>query len=324
MMPNLQIRWPGNRPFAFTVIDDTDWATVQNVKPVYDLLADLGFRTTKTVWMFQSENGINPGETCEDAEYRSWVVALQNRGFEIALHNAAAGTSDRVRSLRALDGFRDLFGNDTAIHCNHTGCLENLYWGDTRLSGWRRGVYRSLTRGVRTEISRGHVAGDPLFWGDACRERVRYVRNFVFDQLNTLKMCPEMPYYDPAKPYVNLWFASADAGNLATFLRNFTYAAIDRLVSERGLCIVYSHFGGGFAPGGHLDREFANRMTYIAGKGGWFAPVSTVLDHLRGEAGADERIIAPAALASLESRWLQNRTKVEVAKKVRRALRPRK
>ncbi len=35
-----------------------------------------------------------------------------------------------------------------------------------------------------------------------------YVRNFVFDEINTLAACPEMPYFDPAKPFVNAWFAS--------------------------------------------------------------------------------------------------------------------
>ena len=42
--------WPEGRKFAFTVLDDTDGQTVDNTKAVYDLLYDLGFRTTKTVW----------------------------------------------------------------------------------------------------------------------------------------------------------------------------------------------------------------------------------------------------------------------------------
>ena len=42
--------FPEGRKFAFTILDDTDDATVENVRPVYDLLTELGFRTTKTVW----------------------------------------------------------------------------------------------------------------------------------------------------------------------------------------------------------------------------------------------------------------------------------
>ena len=44
------ITWPGGKSFAFTVFDDTDRATVENVGPVYRFLAELGFLTTKSVW----------------------------------------------------------------------------------------------------------------------------------------------------------------------------------------------------------------------------------------------------------------------------------
>ncbi len=42
--------YPGNREFAFSVIDDTDDARLENIVPLYDLLTELGLRTTKTVW----------------------------------------------------------------------------------------------------------------------------------------------------------------------------------------------------------------------------------------------------------------------------------
>ena len=44
------MKWPEQRKFAFTIVDDTDKATVENVKPVYDFLAESGIRTTKTAW----------------------------------------------------------------------------------------------------------------------------------------------------------------------------------------------------------------------------------------------------------------------------------
>ncbi|MGI6449930.1 MAG: hypothetical protein ACOX3R_06475 [Desulfitobacteriia bacterium] len=46
-MPGIQ--WPDGKRFAFTIIDDNDNATVQNNKPIYDLLLALGMKTTKTV-----------------------------------------------------------------------------------------------------------------------------------------------------------------------------------------------------------------------------------------------------------------------------------
>jgi hypothetical protein len=106
---NMKISWPGGSKFAFTIFDDTDWATTAKVKPVYDLLNDLGMRTTKSVWMFKGDGEpTNGGETCEDRNYLEWVLSLQERGFEIGLHNIAPTTSAREQTLRGLDRFQEL------------------------------------------------------------------------------------------------------------------------------------------------------------------------------------------------------------------------
>jgi len=304
----MKVSWPHGHRFAFTVFDDTDWATLENVKPVYDLLTDLGMRTTKSVWLFPSGGEpVNGGSTCEDPGYLQWILLLQRRGFEIALHNPAPATSPRENMKMALARFRELFGSQMLIHCNHVGCAEDIYWGDARLSGWRRALYNLLTRGRNRNVFRGHVEGDPLFWGDLCQERVRYVRNFVFDELNTLSVCPEMPYHDPTRPFVNFWFASTEGGSLSRFVKNFTLANIDRLIEEGGMCIAYVHFAGRFAPGGKVDSEFRQRMEYIAAQNGWFATVSNVLDYLRAGASRESRAIGAAALRRLEMRWLASK-----------------
>lgn len=300
--------WPNGHKFAFTIFDDTDWATVDNVKPIYDLLASLGLRTTKSLWVLKPQGpATNPGMTCEDPEYLDWALSLRRQGFEIALHNVSAGSSTREHIARGLGRYRELFGAPPRIHCNHVGCLDNVYWGAHRLSGWPRLVYNLATRGANRSISRGHVEGDPLFWGDLCREQITYVRNFVFDELNTLAVCPEMPYYDPGRPYVNYWFASANGGSLPDFLRNFTCENIDRLVEEGGLCIAYVHFAGDMMKDGRPDPRFRKQIEYIASKDGWFAPVSEMLDYLRSLSPNSDRTIAPAALRRLERRWLINK-----------------
>lgn len=297
--------WPDGKKFAFTVFDDTDWATVGRLRPVYDLLSDIGVNTTKSVWMFDGEGDpdVN-GHSCDNPGYLLWVLSLQRSGFEIALHNAASVTSSRDRTSRALDRFTEIFGTDTFPHCNHYGCSENLYWGDARLSGWRRTIYNASTRGRRKDRYLGHVENSPLFWGDLSRERVTYVRNFVFDELNTIAACPEMPYHDPTRPYVNFWFASADGGSLRTFLQNFTRDKIDALVEAGGLCIAYVHFAAGFVKDGKLDPEFKHTMEYIASRNGWFAPVSNVLDHLRAGSSPEMRTISQQRLAQIETKWL--------------------
>ena len=42
--------WPEGRDFAFTVFDDADSQTLENGRPIYELLGGLGLRTTKSVW----------------------------------------------------------------------------------------------------------------------------------------------------------------------------------------------------------------------------------------------------------------------------------
>jgi hypothetical protein len=306
--PPRPVAWPQGHTFAFTVFDDTDDATVENVKPVYDLLASLGMRTTKSVWMCQEESTTTcHGSSCDNPAYLAWVLSLQQQGFEIGLHNVAPVTSHRERIRLALDRYQALFGMQPAVHTNHTGCLDGIYWGDARVSGWRQPLYNLLTRGRFREVFRGHIEGDPLFWGDLCRERVRYVRNFVFDELNTLAVCPEMPYHDLTKPYVNFWFASTEGPRLHSFLQHFTTGNIDRLVAQGGLCIAYVHFACGFAPQGRVDPEFRKRLEYIASKDGWFAPVSEVLDYLRHGANRSERVISPGRLRQLEMHWLMGK-----------------
>src|SRR5256885_7092388 len=100
-------------------MDDTDVATVENVRPVYRLLEELGFRTTKTVWPVGCPEGsenFHTSETLEDAEYREFVRDLARRGFEIAFHGATMETSDRSRTLKALEEFRRAFGAPPRTH----------------------------------------------------------------------------------------------------------------------------------------------------------------------------------------------------------------
>jgi hypothetical protein len=304
----MNLQWPDGKRFAFTAVDDTDWTTIANTKPVYDLLADCGLRTTKSVWIFDGRDGVGyQGQTCQDPDYLAWVLNLQKTGFEISLHNAAPVTSLRMRTCAALGRFREYFGTKRFMHCNHRSCGDNLYWGDERLSGFRRRIYNYATGSRRCGRFRGHVEGDPVFWGDLCREQVSYVRNFVFTEINTLKACPGMPYHDAAKPFVNQWFASSEGGSLYRFLRTYTRDSIDRLVEEGGLSIAYVHFGSNFVVDGRPHPEFQARMEYLALKGGWFVPASTVLDYLAGEKKPAERIVSPSTLSSLEYAWLRDR-----------------
>ncbi len=300
------IRWPEGRGFAFTIFDDTDLATVEGLRPVYDLLFDLGFRTTKTVWAVRGDGEPDfSGSTCDEPEYRAWTLELQAKGFEISSHGATFSTSGRERVIEAMDRFREIYGHDPRTLANHTGCEESIYWGANRVTGVNRLAYNFLTFFRNRDTFRGEREGDPLFWGDICRERVTYVRNFTFTDIDTLAACPLMPYHDPARPYVNSWFAATEGRNLAAFNERITEANIDRLEASGGACIMYTHLAAGFVVDGVLDARFRMLMERLAGRNGWFVPVATLLDHVRGERGA--AVLSPGQRRSLERRWLRSK-----------------
>jgi hypothetical protein len=301
--------WPDGKQFAFTVFDDTDQSTLDNAPAVYQFLRDLGFRTTKSVWPLKGPRRPKiGGDTCEDPNYLAWVRTLQQDGFEIGLHNVTFHTSDRAETSRGIDRFRELFGHDPRSHANHADCEESIYWGNYRLTGLNRLAYNVLIRFRHTDLFRGHIEGDPTFWGDLCRERITYVRNFVFPEINTLKACPMMPYHDADRDYVRYWFASAEGGDVRAFCRTLNAESVDRLAAEGGACIMYTHFGYGFFENGRLDPEFVDTMTRISRMNGWFVPVSELLDHLLSARGHHE--ITATERAGLERRWLRHKVLV--------------
>lgn len=304
-----RVTWPSGKAFAFTIFDDTDLVTLDNAPVVYDFLRDQGFRTTKSVWPITGRDEPRVGGlTCDDPDYVRWLWTLQDEGFEIALHGVTHGTATREEIRRGLDTFRDLFGQDPDCHANHTGALDSIYWGPARLTGAQRAAYLALNR-FRTEPWQGHVPGAPAFWGDMCMQRIRYVRNFVFGDINTLDACPVMPYHDPDRPFVNAWFAATEGGSIASFLDTVTPGALDRLEEEGGACIVYSHLANGFSEDGRVHDRFAAVMRNLSARNGWFVPVTTVLDHIRLQRG-DMHVISARERGRLERTWLRHKLHV--------------
>ncbi|MGV3658747.1 MAG: hypothetical protein ACO1TE_01145 [Prosthecobacter sp.] len=298
-----KITWPEGKKFAFTIFDDTDASTVANSAPLYAMLRDLGFRTTKSVWVLPPEEPpvAVGGASCAEDDYREWCLQLQREGFEIGFHNACCHHSRRERTQEALQRFQEMFGHAPQAMANHTGCRDNLYWGVDRLTGWRRWVYVAVTLGRKMQFY-GHVEGNEHFWGDLARERIRYVRNFVFPDINTLRACPCMPYHDPVRPWVNQWYAGSEGGVLKAFLKTLSEENQDRLEEEGGACIMYAHLGKFFRKDGVVTPRFRELMERLAAKGGWFVPVSDVLNHIVAQRG--EHVITAPQRNELENRWL--------------------
>jgi hypothetical protein len=275
---------PGGRKFIFTILDDTDDATVENVEPVYSLLYELGFRTTKTVWPLACPEGSSlyfAGDTLANPQYLAFVHSLVDRGFELASHCATMESSNRERTERGLQFFKGEFGIEPKVHCNHGQNLENIYWGADR---YRTTLIRTVLTIAERLASRpryyGHVEESPYFWGDLCRDTFRFVRNFAFRTLDSGAISPHAPYKLASTPYVNYWFNTADAPDASAFKRLVTPAAIDGLRDKEGICILSTHLGKGFARNGKVDAKVEDVFRYIAAQPGWFVPVSEVLEYM--------------------------------------------
>lgn len=309
-------RWPGGAQFAFSILDDTDDATVANVGPIYQLLRTLGFRTTKTVWAVdcsREEAGVFfAGHTLADPAYLDFVRTLVADGFELASHGATKATSRRERTEKALDLLREEFGSVPALYCNHGQNLENLYWGParyrSRLLRWPIALASQLTG--RPDFQ-GDRPGSPYFWGDLCRAHFRYVRSFAFRKVNGLRIGPGRPYRLPDTPWVQHWFCTSDAPDVGAFNRLLTRQAIDMLAAEQGVCIVSTHLGKGFVRNGRVDPQVEDTLRYLATLRAWRAPVTEILDHLRPPEGEDT--LSWLGRLQLELRHVVDRLRVAAA-----------
>jgi len=323
----MRIQFPGGKAFAFSIVDDTELGTVANLKPVYDLLYELGFRTTKTIWV---RKGLNPdplwtspqaledehfwanSQTLEDEDYLEFVLELQRQGFEIAMHMAAPSSSRRSETISAYQTFKKVFGYYPKINTNHPNA-ENIYWGMDRFdSPFLQTLYDKITGWGQFW---GHVEGSEFFWGDVCQRHTRYVRNFTFRSINTLKVNPGMPYHDSRRPYVNYWFSSSDGADVERFSRLISERNQERLLREKGCCIVYTHFGKGFVEGEKLNTTWEQLVRKLAQKNGWFVPTSELLDFLLeqkkiGDISWGERMY-------LSYRWMLEKVREHIAGKLK-------
>jgi hypothetical protein len=299
------LAFPDGKRFAFTVIDDTDVATLENVAPVYALLERLGMRATKTVWTMPCPEGsknFSSSQTLEEAEYRTFVLDLQRRGFEIASHGATMESSTRERTAAGLERFRSVLGTYPRVHANHAVNSENLYWGAARVDAF---LLKCLLRSMSgASYYQGDVEGSPYWWGDLCARHVTYVRNLTFAEINLLRVNPTMPYRDPSRPLVPWWFSATDAEDAVAFCRLISPGRRERLEREGGLCIVATHFGKGFVSKGGVVKAFQERLEALARRPGWFPTVGELLDWVRAQ--SRDEVLSPAEWRRMQWMWARD------------------
>lgn len=304
------LTYPSDAEFAFTILDDTDDTTVANGRPVYDLLTELGLRTTKTVWAFDIDVEYRgpyfAGETLSSPEYLKWVHELVDNDFEIAFHNATMGTSVRADTIRALDIIKTEFGQPVRLHCNHGQNLENLHWGVDRYSSTIiKKTQNLLTRFQSYPVFEGNKPDSPYYWSDIADEQIDYMRAFAFRQLNCANIAPGRPYVNPEKQKSTQFFNTADASDIQAFNQLVNRDSINKLREQGGWTIISTHLGKGFYQDDKLDAEFKSNMDYLASLPGWFVPASQLLDFLKKEQGDAE--ISTSDRFRLESSHLTDR-----------------
>lgn len=281
------IAFPEGKRFAFTILDDTDDSTLENVGPVYERLRRAGMRTTKTVWPLACPEGSRlffAADTLQRPEYLQFVRSLVADGFEIASHGATMESSPRERTAAGFAFLEQRLGVVPRLHANHGFNAENLYWGRNRLPfGWLRSLATLVSPGAYA--SQGHEASSPFYWGDLAERRIAYVRNYTFPDLDLLEFDPHTPYRLPSTPCVRSWFSTTDAPDAAAFRRRVTLERLARLEQRGGVCIVSTHLGKGFFRDGRLDAHFDELLTHLSAREGWYVPVSTVLDWLASQRG---------------------------------------
>ena len=276
----MQIKFPKNKSFAFTIIDDTDDAFLENIKPIYDLLNEHNILITKTVWVYPPRDSkYSKGDCLQRGSYLNYINKIIKYGFEVGLHNVGSGKYFREEILKGLADFKQKLGFYPKIHVNHSYNKDNIYCGSKRFSFPINYLVKFLYSHYDDFF--GDDPNSSHFWGDLHKKHIKYSRNLEVDNVNTLKIVPLMPYVDPKySQFSNYWYASTFAPNQWVFNKIINEKSIDKLESENGVCILYTHLGY-YVQDGIIDPGFVHMIKYISRKeNGWFAPVSEILDFL--------------------------------------------
>jgi hypothetical protein len=309
-MARAELRWPPY-PYraGFTITDDTDDADLLRVRGVYDVLAANGIRTTKTVWAFAPEEpcgipalppSILRGITLQDPAYLKYCQHLAELGFEITLHGATAGNNRSVTIARAFELLDRHFPPARTYIC-HAKNADNPYWQEKVVAGGPlRRLVEFYARGHRCS---GEDPASPYFWGDLCRERVRYIRLFRTRRIDTLAANPSMPYFEREKPMVRGWFAATKR----SFRDATSETALAALERDWGLCVLYQYLCRWADASGTAKPAFVDGARRLGQhRGLWCDTATRLLDRLR--------LVQGVFLASRDrTLWVANTNEVEAS-----------
>jgi len=307
--------YPGEKEFIFSIFDDTDVATLENIRPIYEYLTELGILTTKSVWPLKWDGEYSDckgSHTLKDKAYADYVKELANRGFEIAFHGASMESSERERTRESLELFKETVGYYPKTYACHANNLDNLYWGANRFTfPLFRKIYAIFER--KHLRSQGEKETSPYFWGDLCAKYIRFVRSFTFPVINLARVGATLPYRVRQFKYCRYFFFTCEANNVEEFNALLSPRKQGALERERGISIITTHFGKGFVKQGKLHPKTKKLLKHLSSKNGWFVPVNVLLEYLLTQ--NSRFTMRPLELFTLESKWLAYTIKRKIMSK---------
>ena len=266
--------------FYFTIVDDTDDSTLENTKPIYDILYDKKIFITKTVWVYPPRDKQSKGDSLKRKEYLDFIRSIKTKGFEIGIHNVGSGDYKRNEIIKGLEEFKAELGEYPKIHVNHSYNKDSIYGGYKRFNAPIKSLIRTMYKQYSGTFN-GEEVGSQYFWGDKHKEIIQFSRNHEFDDINTKKYDPNMPYVDQKRSkYANYWYSVTFAPNQWVYNKVINKKSIERLDKENGVCVLFTHLGY-FMQDGKIDKGFMESLEILAGnKNGIYMPVSNVLDEI--------------------------------------------
>lgn len=270
--------------FFFTIVDDTDDATLENIKPIYDFLYDKNILITKTIWVYPPLDPYSKGDSLMNEKYAEYIKNLSDRGFEIGIHNIGSGNDKasykREDILAGLEIFKEKLGFYPSVCVNHSYNPDSIYGGYKRFNF----PFNYLVRKFYPQYGRtfyGEEEDSPYFWGDKYKEIIRYSRNHECFSLNTTKYDPYMPYIDPHRSkYANCWYSATFAPNPNVFNYLVNSKSLSKLEKEEGICVLFTHLGY-YCKNGVIEKGFMERINMLSNNpNGVYKPLSYVLDYI--------------------------------------------
>jgi len=310
-----RLKYPSDKAFAFSIFDDTDVATLDSIRPLYDYMHELGLLTTKSVWSlnYADDSDYQGSHTLEHPAYAEYMRELKNRGFEIGFHGASMESSTRDNIEQAFRGYTQTFGDTPDIYAAHSYNRDNLYWGEARFSfSPLRWLYKKMS-GEQPGYFQGHEIGSPYFWGDFAQKHIKYMRSFTFTGINLLNLNLPLVYRKRDTEWVNNWFISCDAENVEEFNSLLSSKNQDQLEAERGICIISTHLGKGFVDKGKVHHRTKALLKELSARNGWFVPTSAILDLYVAQNGC--LVLSGLNNVRLEAKWYADSFKRRLQRK---------